>query len=562
MTDLLKKAIVRIKNKNGRVVGAGFLTGDSKILTCAHVIKSALGINKAQPDKPESDIHLDFAFAPDRKTLTARVVFWSPTVKDGGYDIAGLKLTGYPPPAARPAPLDLQTASPEPLHGINYEAYGFPKNLDQGIWSEGKVIGERSDGFVQLEDQKLTGEPIEGGFSGGAVWDKQAGRVIGIVRTAFKPDTKKIAFMIPLYKVLELWPELKSTQVATSISPIKRIIIGFCLALIILLTGLYFYGLLHFHGNQANEYLKSANIFLNQGMYTETLEQYEHVLQICENCPKVLPIKRKAEFFKEIAEGEYNPGKMIERLKNIAGVPEDDPHVLLLLGNMSARMSKAEEAEKHYLTATEKEPNLAEAWFSLGVLYHKQGKVTDALKMFQEAARIAESNFKYLDNLAWIYFETEQYDEAIKRYQQMLNADADFLLAYLEIAKTLLMNKNPDTALDYYRILAEKITNNKIADKSVNTGPWYFPANGESVILDNLDAKKYYAWFSLAATSFLFGSTSETETYMKKAGALSIGAVEAHNIRFLVGSDITKIGKINNVKEQAEEFRSRFFIAP
>ncbi|MDM8535454.1 hypothetical protein QUF70_01735 [Desulfobacterales bacterium HSG17] len=54
MTDLLKKSIVRIKKKNGNIVGVGFLVGDYQILTCAHVIKDALGINATQIDKPEA----------------------------------------------------------------------------------------------------------------------------------------------------------------------------------------------------------------------------------------------------------------------------------------------------------------------------------------------------------------------------------------------------------------------------------------------------------------------------------------------------------------------------
>jgi len=347
MTDRLKKSIVRIKKKNGAIVGTGFLAGDGMILTCAHVIKDALGIRKAQTDTPESDIHLDFAFAPDRKPLTARVVFWNPTVEDGGYDIAGLELKGYPPPASRPAPLDFETTSFEPLRGINYKAYGLPEKYSKGVWSAGKVIEEIPDGFVQLENEKFKGKPIEGGFSGSAVWDEQSRNVIGIVRTACKPDA--IAFMIPLYKALELWPELKSTpRITPPPPPIKRIITGFCLALIILFGGLYFSGLFHFHNNQTDNRLKSATSFLNQGMYIQALEQYGQALQICENCPQALPGKSKAEFFREIAETEYNPGEMIERLKHISGIPEDDPHISLLLGNMYAQAGEQKKAESYY----------------------------------------------------------------------------------------------------------------------------------------------------------------------------------------------------------------------
>lgn len=210
MTELLKKSIVRIKRKDGSIVGVGFLVGDYQILTCAHVIKNALGIKTVQPGKPENDIHLDFAFIPERKTLTAQVIYWSPALKDGGSDIAGLELTGYPPPSARPAPIDLETVSFQQLRNIKYKAFGLPENLDEGVWSEGKVVEERADGLVQLENEKFAGEPIEPGFSGSAVWNENSSHVIGIISTAYKPDTKKIAFMIPIYKILDLWADLKN----------------------------------------------------------------------------------------------------------------------------------------------------------------------------------------------------------------------------------------------------------------------------------------------------------------------------------------------------------------
>ena len=345
----------------------------------------------------------------------------------------------------------------------------------------------------------------------------------------------------------------------------KRLIWGLCL---LLMAGLwYFSPLLHFHP-KVDAHLASATRFLNSGMYSDALAQYEQALALCPECPKAVTGKKKAEFFKEAAENEYNPGDMLARLKNIPGLPEDDPHIGLLTGNMNARLGEEEKAERIYLEITRKEPEFAEAWFSLGVLYHKQGNREKARSMYEKAVRISENNFRYLDNLAYSCLETGQYGRAVESYEKLLNADASFLLAYAEIAKALWMDKKPDMALFYQGNLMKKMGNPMIADFPLNKAPWFFPVNGKSVILDNLTAKKYYAIYSLAATYCLLGLASEVELYVNKADRLKIeseDAIPVQYIQTLIEHDLSDIeGKYpedSNIRTRAGEFRNRFLTA-
>ncbi|MCP4110719.1 MAG: TIR domain-containing protein [Desulfobacteraceae bacterium] len=329
----------------------------------------------------------------------------------------------------------------------------------------------------------------------------------------------------------------------------------------IILGLLCFFTLFHLRHKSVKDNLKSANRFLNNGMYSEALDQYEQALKNCLGCAKVLADKKKAEFFKETAETDYNPGTMIERLKNIPGVPENDPHIRLLTGNMYVQMRKDEKAEDIYLEIIQEEPELAEAWFSLGILYHKQGNRKHARKMYEKAVSISEHNFRYLDNLAWIDIETGQYHDAVQSYKKMLDGDKNFLLAYAEIAKALWMDKKPGTALDNLRILMKKIENPRITDHPVNKAPWFFPLKDESVIIDNLSTKKYYAAYSLAASCYMLGYTSEAETHLKKAEKLQIEYADAINIRTLINHDISEIrekyAEHDEIIKRAEIFRAK-----
>ncbi len=58
MSIPLEASIVRIFATEGGVVGTGFLVGETTVLTCAHVISTALGITRdalAAPEMPISD---------------------------------------------------------------------------------------------------------------------------------------------------------------------------------------------------------------------------------------------------------------------------------------------------------------------------------------------------------------------------------------------------------------------------------------------------------------------------------------------------------------------------
>lgn len=130
MSEQLRSSIVRIHDKNGRIIGAGFLVTNREILTCAHVIAQALGIPENAPEQPVDEIQLDFPLIAQREMLTAKVVLWRPigtSPKEEG-DIAVLKLE-------QDAPLDSQfvrLVKSDELWGHTFRVLGFPVGYDDG----------------------------------------------------------------------------------------------------------------------------------------------------------------------------------------------------------------------------------------------------------------------------------------------------------------------------------------------------------------------------------------------------------------------------------------------
>ncbi len=121
MTQKLETSLVRIQTPQGTPVGSGFLVADRVVLTCAHVVASALGLQAAPADAPPEGVLLDFPLLAPGEPLTARVTVWQPE-----RDVAALELA-EPPPGAAPATL---VQGSEWLHSFSEFPFGhlFPGN--------------------------------------------------------------------------------------------------------------------------------------------------------------------------------------------------------------------------------------------------------------------------------------------------------------------------------------------------------------------------------------------------------------------------------------------------
>jgi uncharacterized protein YcfJ len=208
MSNLFDRAIVRILKRKSPV-GVGVMVTKHHILTCAHVVNSALGRPQSNPNQPEAEclVNLEFLNLRSPDTLTGKVVAW-----DNDIDVAVLYLKTPPPEDAIPAHFTMT----KEVWGHQFRVYGVPAGHPYGSWASGVLRGILHNGSIQIEDTKEPGPRVEPGFSGGPVWDGQLRGVVGIVESTDKDSKTKTAYMVPTELIQKVWPEL-STQ---SIRPV------------------------------------------------------------------------------------------------------------------------------------------------------------------------------------------------------------------------------------------------------------------------------------------------------------------------------------------------------
>lgn len=109
------------------------------------------------------------------------------------------------------------------------------------------------------------------------------------------------------------------------------------------------------------------------------------------------------------------------------------------------------EAEPLYLQVIAAQPNHADAYHMLGLVYYQTDRIEEALRHIHLALNIAPRNLDYLNNLGLIQRANRQLEAALKTFQQAILLQPKDLDVQLNLANTLLELDRFDTASNYYR---------------------------------------------------------------------------------------------------------------
>ncbi|MEV4371767.1 trypsin-like peptidase domain-containing protein [Nonomuraea sp. NPDC049637] len=207
---------VRVLSPDGALWGAGVLTmvgaAGLHVVTCAHVVTAAGG-------EPPGEVTVDLYGRGWTTVARSSPEAWSapPPLQespsglslDGDGDFAALTLrAGHPPLPRGCGPLPLLPCGPP--DGRRVAIIGYPRGTMSGLIATAVLVGTGGPypDWVQLDGLRPTGPTVERGFSGAAVWDPAARRVIGLVTAAHTDRAAKVAWMLPVEAAVRLWPPL------------------------------------------------------------------------------------------------------------------------------------------------------------------------------------------------------------------------------------------------------------------------------------------------------------------------------------------------------------------
>ncbi|MEW6620890.1 MAG: tetratricopeptide repeat protein [bacterium] len=301
-------------------------------------------------------------------------------------------------------------------------------------------------------------------------------------------------------------------------------------------------------------HLKLGKSFLDNSRYKAAKREFNNVLNLDKMNPEAQMGIFKTEVYEYMRGEDYIPEVVERQIEFILEEDREDPHALVLMGDLYASLDNMAMAEGYYKKALKSATETASAYFGLGIIYQKQNKTEDALKMYKQAVRLSKWNEHYLDNLAYLYLKKGDYRNAIENYQLILTLDYEFLLTYCEIAIAYWLMGDLDMAVRYQDRLVSLINDDNIAKLDKNNGVWFFEAGREAVSLYSIEEKRYYALLSLSVTHFLSGRQEEADKYAQEAKAIEI-ATKA-DIKHLVLFDLHRFkDKHPAYSNQIERYR-------
>jgi WD40 repeat protein len=209
---------VRVQRSgSGAPVGVGFAVDDRHIVTCAHVVNTALGRDQRAQDRPgeEARVQVDFpmldggAGAPSRSCTVAA---WVPPPRSGasGGDVAGLVVVGEELPG-RAAPARL--ADHGEFRDESAGVFGYPGNpprRENGAWAQVRLRGVVGGGVIQLDATSESAFRAQPGYSGSPVIaaDGAGTDVVVAMLAAAGGDGAGDAYAIPVAELARAWPDV------------------------------------------------------------------------------------------------------------------------------------------------------------------------------------------------------------------------------------------------------------------------------------------------------------------------------------------------------------------
>ena len=195
--------------------GMGIIIGRQHVLTCAHVVNLALGRNIDDATLPHDKaiIHLDLPFLPGVGALRAVRVRWRGVDQPDG-DLALLQLKadarseqGETSPAVGIAVL-------ADVRGVSttddvVSVFGYPASHPTGKHVEGFFKAEVAGHRAQIAGRDSEAAFIEGGFSGGGIWDETRDAFVGMVAARERNSDERIAYAVPVSSLKKFAPELE-----------------------------------------------------------------------------------------------------------------------------------------------------------------------------------------------------------------------------------------------------------------------------------------------------------------------------------------------------------------
>ncbi len=152
-----------------------------------------------------------------------------------------------------------------------------------------------------------------------------------------------------------------------------------------------------------------------------------------------------------------------ESLKEIDGLVEkypDDASVRRARGFLSVTEApRFDVAEQDFLWLSGRQPGDSQIWTGLGFARFQQGKLVGAREAFHKALETDPANLEARNNLGWVEFKNNHFDESEKAFLDVVSRDAAYVGSHFGLAKLYEERGDLGKAIEEYNKLLDLTPN-------------------------------------------------------------------------------------------------------
>jgi tetratricopeptide (TPR) repeat protein len=264
----------------------------------------------------------------------------------------------------------------------------------------------------------------------------------------------------------------------------------------------------------------------------------------------------KSELFESVEAEDYAPAVIDRKLDELVE-ERPDTHVYAFRGTLRyfevippAPDLAEQKKEKPYQLAlsdlnkaVNRNPSNAYAYSGMASIYSELGQFDNHLKNAEKAHNLAPRDQWFKHSYANALYVNKRYKDAIIEYEEITFLDSQFMWAYHDLAQLYRLTDDYFALSDsqlYYRQFINMLEDEEVTSLEKNQGGVVFTTGPDSypVYLSETPEMRYYAYYSIALTSYLLGQTKNADDYVNKAKAIQVDRDIKSEIERLMKYDV------------------------
>jgi len=290
-----------------------------------------------------------------------------------------------------------------------------------------------------------------------------------------------------------------------------------------------------------------GNSLLNVGQATAAKAEFERALELDPFNRKAEMGTVKSELFESVEAKNYEPAVIGPKLNKLVEERPKDTHAYAFRGTLrylevipDPYLPKKQQYELYkpalsdFEKAIDHNDSNAYAYGGIAGIYYDLGQFDTQLKYAEKAYHLASRDPSYKHNYANALYANKRYEDAIKEYEEITYLDPQYMWAYQDLAQLYRLTEVTDDyelysnlyyySLPYYKQFIDMLEDKEITSLEKNQGVGAFTTGPHShpVILSETPDFKYYAYYSIALTSYLLGQTKDAKRYVNEAKNIQV----------------------------------------